>query len=217
MRTGSMPKTARVASRPSGTATYILKAALTNAQREGRWARLRVQMPCLLTGFLLFFVGVALTMIHRSGMPGSLGLCMQATAVVLFLLCVPPANEWLVSLATGTVICCLLIAVAVFTAFVIVPRLRTLDVSSHCSESARPLRSDCLEEVRCGQPVRLLPAAAAAVAWPLLLSSEHLRLASGLAGAQYHLTYVQHWRAYSGCTFRRTRALAAQTSRTAAA
>lgn len=114
--------------------TTAMQAAISLAQIEGRRARLRVQLPCIVLGVTLFAGGAALGVAMRDTIVGTIGLLMQVTGVVGVVLAVLPADERLVFFASGAVVFSTLIASTVLAATVLAPRIGRYNTS--CTAAA---------------------------------------------------------------------------------
>lgn len=124
--------------------TEQMRAAISLAQREGRLARWRVQLPCLVLGLGVFFSSLALTTSAGYQMLNALGWCQQATGIVIFLMAVLPVDDRMVSFSAGIVGLSMLSAGAVLAATVLAPMIPngirgdecTLRVDFACYERA---------------------------------------------------------------------------------
>lgn len=100
-----------------------MRAAMERAQRVGRRARLRVQVPCMVAGAVVF-VGGALVCAYFRVEFFAIPTC---TGFVLFFLCVTPSNERHIYYISGTVAAFCVIAATLYGGALLHPRLRLLE------------------------------------------------------------------------------------------
>lgn len=130
-------------------AAAAMRIAMAQAQREGRRARWRVQVPCIALGIVLIVVGCLLiaflgeyALFGRIAM-SAIATSAGATGVVLFLMAVIPADGNLVRLASIAVAFSLLIASALIAATSVVRR--SGGVTTQCT--AESTNFECQEAV----------------------------------------------------------------------
>lgn len=112
-----------------------VRAAISDAQREGKRARRRVQIPCVAVALLGFAFGAAIA--AKLGRTDSTAIvlapCALTGSAVLLLFAVLPSDERSIMLAASSIAVQLLLTAALIIVVGLLPSLRALFVARPCT------------------------------------------------------------------------------------